>query len=246
MVPHTPLLLARNAVHVMSKNDRVVNLIRLPKGSSKAKAAEVAAGLTGFTTSNVVKQKAWFNFTTAAQAAAAAPHLLASFPGSRAKGVHASAVPRLNPPVAMAVAVAVAVAVPVAVPVFAVGDTCVIIKMTSASDLLLNGTTATVTTPLDASGRIIVQLSGGPPIKMIAVKPENLVKMESPAPKIGVPATKVGSTPPKEKKTPKEAIVVLDMVNIFRDAEGIATDMGLSGYVDCGSSLNKKTGVQSG
>jgi hypothetical protein len=230
----------------MSNLGLVVNLKNLPKGSSKAKAAAAAAGLTGFTTSNVVQQQAWFNFTTAAQAAAAAPHLLASFPGSKAKGVHARAVPRLNPPVGMAVAVAVAVAVPVAVPVFAVGDTCVIIKMTSASDLLLNGTTATVTTPLDASGRIIVQLSGGPPIKMIAVKPENLVKMESPAPKIGVPATKVGSTPPKEKKTPKEAIVVLDMVNIFRDAEGIATDMGLSGYVDCGSSLNKKTGVQSG
>ena len=40
--------------------------------------------------------------------------------------------------------------------------------------------------------------------------------------------------------------LILDMINIFRDAEGIATDMGLSGYVDCGSSLNKKTGVQSG
>ena len=142
----------------MSKNlDRVVYLKKLPKGSSKAKAAAAAAGLTGFTTSNVVNQQAWFNFTTAAQAAAAAPHLLASFPGSQAKGVHARAVPSHNPPVAMA-----------------------------------------------------------------------------------------PSTPPKKKKTPKEAIVVLDMVNIFRDAEGIASDMGLSGFVDCGSSLNKKTGVQSG
>jgi len=168
----------------------VVNLKNLPNSTTKVQAEAAARNLVGFKSpANVGRNQAWFNFTTAAQAAAAAPHLLASFPGSKAKGVHARAVPRLNPPVAMAVAVAVAVAVPVAVPVFAVGDTCVMMKMTSASGLLLNGTTATVTTPLDASGRIIVQLSGGPPIKMIAVKPENLVKMKSAAPKIGVPAT---------------------------------------------------------
>ena len=63
-------------------DDVVVNLVKLPPGSSKIKANVKAVGLDGFTTSSVDKQEGWWTFSTPAQAKAAMPHLLASFPGS--------------------------------------------------------------------------------------------------------------------------------------------------------------------
>ena len=64
---------------------KVVNLTKLPLGSSKKKAAAVAAGLDGFTSSSVVYQQGWWHFSTPVQAQAAMPHLLASFPGALAR-----------------------------------------------------------------------------------------------------------------------------------------------------------------
>ena len=69
----------------MPPGNVAVHLIKLPPGSSKSKATAAAAGLPGFTRSNVMKQEGWWNFKTPAQAKAAIPHLLIAFPGSEHK-----------------------------------------------------------------------------------------------------------------------------------------------------------------
>ena len=156
----------------------VVNLTGIPKNTSQATAAAAAACLPGFTTSNVVKQQGWWNFGTPAEATLAAPHLLATFPGSTAKG-RPNVVPHLAyiaVPVGGAPPAPVGGAAPAAKATTHVAGTKWHLRsLTSKAGVALNGKVVEVVPSASTSGRVTVKLAGSGSI--VTVKPLNLVPL---------------------------------------------------------------------